>query len=510
MKMKSIGIFGALALAVFLPAGFALADERTAELVNAECWFTPPEGTEPVCGWLQAPENRDDESNRRVIRMPVVILEGIEGGDGPFAVVLGGGGPGGGLGLDDPEHIVIHDEYRKDALGYTWNLVLMDQRGAGMSKPLLACPDFDPEFSGKDYMARSTTLDEDFRLIARHSEHCVKQFAEWEIDLSAYTTAASADDFEDLRKLLGVDGPWNVIGNSYGTRLAFELIRRHPDGVEAVVMNGVAPPEASSLLPRDSSAAALVKIADACQEDDFCRTTYGDLLANLEIAAAKLEKDPVTVTLPYRNFESATVVINANRLGDIVSQGMYSEFGIALLPCLIWELAGGPACRFVDQKGAQFALDRFASQYAELALDDSYADALFEVIACRERGFPEVENKREEFPFAFWSEWTNRAVSLCRDIWAKEGGEIPEARTPVATEKPILMLTGFFDPATPSEWAAATAKRLPNAWVYQFPSSHNGEGLHECQDYLTRQFLNPPFGEINDACVRQAEPLPFY
>ena len=505
MKLKIAGMFGALALAFISLVQSATAAAPEAQFVSAECWFEAPENVDAICVWLQAPENREDSNNDRVVRMPVVILEGVAGRHGPFAVVLGGGGPGGGLDIDSEEGIAYWDDYRREVLGDAGNLVLMDQRGAGMSKPLLACPDSD--LSDEEYMSSVVTFEDDARIARQESEDCVNQFADWGIDLSAYTTAASADDFEDLRRLLRGDQWWHIIGNSYGTLLAFELIRRHPDGIGGVVMNGIVPPEASTLPPHNSQASALIKIANACDRDDFCRTNYGDLRVNLETAASRLERAPITVS--YQDREDAIMVINSNRLADIISFGMYSEIGVALIPCVVWELSGGQKCQFARDGWQQSGLDWLGYQYAVGILESGFADALLSAINCREYGSPQLSGNVEGFPFALWAEWEKRSDSRCNDIWAKEG-KTPKARDPVSTEKPILMLTGFFDPATPPEWAAAAANRLPNAQVYQLPASHYGEGWQECHHYLTRRFLDAPFDEIDDSCVQEAEPIPFY
>ena len=507
MKLKIAGMLGAIALALISLVQSASAAAPEAQFVNTECWFETPENVDAICAWLQAPENREDNNNDRVVRMPVVILGGVAGGYGPYAVVLGGGGPGGGLDLASEEGIEGWDDYRREALGDVRNLVLMDQRGAGMSKPLLACPDSD--LSDEEYLSSVATFEDDIRIARQESEDCTNQFADWGIDLSAYTTAASADDFDDLRRLLLGDRRWNIIGNSYGTRLAFELIRRHPDGVRGVVMHGIVPPEASTLPPHDSRASALTKIANACDKDDFCQTNYGDLHVNLEAAANRLEQTPITVSLPYQNREDVIVAINSNRLADIISSGIYSEIGVALIPCVVWELSGGQKCQFVMDGWQQSGLDWFVYKYAGDVLESDYADALLGAINCREYGSPQLNGNVKGFPFALWSESEKRWDSICNDIWAKEGKK-PGARDPVSTEKPILMLTGFFDPATAPEWADAAAKRLPNARVYQLPASHYKESWKECHDYLTREFLNAPFDEIDDSCAQQAEPIPFY
>lgn len=498
--MKIFGILGGVLAAFLMPSALAVAVES--EFVDAECWFPPlefPPSDGVECGWLQVPEDRANQNSDRVIRLPVVILHGNAGRYGLHSVVLGGGGPGAGLNLHSYDDIDYWNVYRQQTLGEAGTLILMDQRGAGMSKPRLACPD--SEISNEEYLSSAITPDDDFRIHYDTSKNCAQQFSDWGVNLSAYTTAASADDYEDLRRLFLGDQWWNIVGYSYGTRLAFELIRRHPDGVRTAVMGGVSPPESTHLNAAPNFSAALVKIAESCNDDDFCRTTYGDMLANLKTASHRLNATPITVGGP--------IVINSNRLSDMILHGMYDSTGVALLPCLAWELAGGQECLYTQDGEEKFALDWFVDNYY-LAVTENFSDALLESIACREYGRNDIERKHEGFPFDLWFKWDEISESACDDIWAQDG-KIAGGQDSVTTDKPILMLTGFFDPATPPEPAAAAARHLPNVRIYQFQSSHNFSrtGQMECESELTSQFLYAPGAEINDLCVRQIAPISF-
>src|SRR5256885_600345 len=66
------------------------------------------------------------------------------------------------------------------------------------------------------------------------------------IDLARYDTAAAADDLDDVRRALDLT-QWNVLGTSYGSRLALELMRRHPAGLRSVTLDSVWPPDADPI-----------------------------------------------------------------------------------------------------------------------------------------------------------------------------------------------------------------------------------------------------------------------
>jgi pimeloyl-ACP methyl ester carboxylesterase len=99
-------------------------------------------------------------------------------------------------------------------------LVLVDMRGTGRSGPI-RCPDLQlgraPDWLGLAECARRLGDD-------------------WE----AYNTGAAAEDLDAVRQALGL-GKIALYGDSYGTYLAQSYAFRHPDQLEAVVLDGAYP-----------------------------------------------------------------------------------------------------------------------------------------------------------------------------------------------------------------------------------------------------------------------------
>ena len=97
-------------------------------------------------------------------------------------------------------------------------VVLLDQRGTGRSDPIdVAAPWAD---------AAGRPLD-DAALASR---------------LAHYRADAIVADAEDLRRaLLGDDGRWTLLGQSYGGFLAFTYLSNHPDALEGVLVAGGVP-----------------------------------------------------------------------------------------------------------------------------------------------------------------------------------------------------------------------------------------------------------------------------
>lgn len=117
-----------------------------------------------------------------------VAYEVVGTPDGIPAVFLHGG-PGSGCGTG-PRRLFDPARYRA---------VLVDQRGAGRSRPLASVPD---------------------------------------ADLATNTTAHLVADLERLREHLGVDR-WVVVGVSWGCTLGLVYAQAHPDRVRALVLGAV-------------------------------------------------------------------------------------------------------------------------------------------------------------------------------------------------------------------------------------------------------------------------------
>ena len=179
---------------------------------------------------------------------PIVYLDGGPGGSSiANAVYYGGWSPDGGL----------------KALLAKRDLIAIDLRGTGGSTPTLACPAVSIERLGP-----SGTNPGDFSQAA--ITECRQQLLGTGATLSAYGTAAAARDVELALGTLAPAG-FNLVGVSYGARVALEIMRRSPPGLRAVVLDSLAPPgmdvlleEGSCLRPRARGGAGRCEADPAC------------------------------------------------------------------------------------------------------------------------------------------------------------------------------------------------------------------------------------------------------
>ena len=140
-----------------------------------------------------------------------------------------GGGPGQAIAENA-------GDYARSDLRQKRAIVLVDQRGTGRSNPL-HCSFYSDPITGEPV---------DFRLAAGElfpvaAVTKCREKLEKVADLSQYTTAASADDMNEVRQWLGY-GKINLHGASYGTTMAQVYWRRHPETVRSVMLTGVTLP----------------------------------------------------------------------------------------------------------------------------------------------------------------------------------------------------------------------------------------------------------------------------
>jgi pimeloyl-ACP methyl ester carboxylesterase len=137
-----------------------------------------------------------------------------------------------------PVYFRLFDRLRENA-----DVILLDARGEGMSKPNLdSCPAGpipDQPFASYDAIANAW---------ASSVKHCGDYWRSQGVDLGAYTTDARADDVDALRRAIGAQR-LQLLAFSYGTELALDVLRRHPGSVERLVLAGTADADDHPNLP---------------------------------------------------------------------------------------------------------------------------------------------------------------------------------------------------------------------------------------------------------------------
>jgi pimeloyl-ACP methyl ester carboxylesterase len=96
------------------------------------------------------------------------------------------------------------------------------------------------------------------------------------------------------------------------------------------------------------------------------------------------------------------------------------------------------------------------------------------------------------------------------EVWPR--GEIEAGyHEPVASDLPVLILSGEFDPVTPPSWGNEAAATLPSSKHIVVPGIGHGATGIGCVPKLIAQFIKEgSTGEIDGSCVDKHKRPPFF
>jgi pimeloyl-ACP methyl ester carboxylesterase len=117
-------------------------------------------------------------------------------------------------------------------------------------------------------------------------------------NLSLYSTSAASDDLNDVRAALGYP-KLALFGGSYGTRFYLDYARRHPDSVESVVTEGVAPPHFYVIPLPDARGArtAIDNLEQACLHDPTCSAHFPHFAEHFSAVAQRFDSGPIALVV---------------------------------------------------------------------------------------------------------------------------------------------------------------------------------------------------------------------
>ncbi len=175
-------------------------------------------------GTFVVKEDRRNERSRSITIGFVRLRSTSTRPGNPIVYLAGGPGGSGVAALRGPREPVFL-ELRKTA-----DVILLDQRGVGLSNALPSCSADQPldpaEVLGETVLGRY------------YRETLAKCAARWRsagAAIGGYDTDQSADDLADLRKGLGV-AKIDLVAISYGTHLALATMRRHPHVIGSAIL----------------------------------------------------------------------------------------------------------------------------------------------------------------------------------------------------------------------------------------------------------------------------------
>lgn len=319
------------------------------------------------------------------------------------------------------------------------DIVFVDQRGTGSSAPL-QCKD-----AGTETLAQQSDSDRQYTLTMECKDALLKlPYIAGASDLGLFTTTLAVRDLDAVRAALGAERI-DLVGVSYGTRVALEYQRQFSSRVRRSVLDGVAP--ADMALPASFSVdnqAALDALIAACAAEPACARAHPELRRHL---AELLQSLPRTVKTqhPLTGRDEDVVLSRATVLGALRSV-LYVPAFAAALPEAIDAAARGDM-RGLSGLNAAFSSGK-ANQLANgMHLSVVCAEDVPRLAASTDKPGPDFGNASARFYERMCSGWPR--------------GEVPAAFYDIAkSPAPVLVLSGGLDPATPPRHGERVAKAL--------------------------------------------------
>lgn len=457
------------------------------------CQFDLPdgqvEGETVECGYLVVPENRADP-NSPIIKLAVAIFKSTDPNPGPPMIRLDGGPGGHSVGIVGE---LLYELPSTPSLLARGDLILLDQRGVGLSEPSLSCPEATQ--LELDTLAVSLSLEEEASLTQSALQSCYERLMAEGVNLSAYNSAENAADVHDLWQTLGYESV-NLYGVSYGTRLALTVMRDHPDGIRSVILDSAFPLQASLYVDTAaSSERAFTLLFDACANDSACNNAFPNLKKRFFNTIDALNAEPVTIDITsFTTGDTYEWLMTGDDFYQLMFLSMYATEIIGLIPAII-DLTEGGEYTLASLLAGVFILDfntDFGMYLSVQCSEEVPFQTQADIDAAHQLLTPGFRLLEERDPF--------NIMDAC-SIWQVNAADASE-NEPVTSDIPTLVVAGQFDPITPPDYGRQTVANLSRAYFYEFPGA--GHGVFDssyCPLSITLAFLDDPSASPDDSCI---------
>ena len=448
--------------------------------------FRPRRGDPVEAEWgrLTVPENRR-RSDSNPIELSFVRFPATTSDPGHPILFLAGGPGESGVQFARGGHFALFMALRGVA-----DVIALDQRGTGASRPSLRCEAAEPWLPADRPADRAEVLE----IALQQSRACAGVLRDRGIDLTGYNTIESADDVDELRSALGAN-KLHLWGMSYGTHLAFAVLKRHGARIGRCILGGAEGPDHTYKLPSVIQR-QLEHVGHLCAGHPVWNKRLPDFISTVQEVLEWLARKPVMVEFPDpAGGGSTTFGMGRFDVEYATAAGMADTRLLSLLPAWYEGMSRG-----------DFSLparEPLLEKYLRLLKRGLVRNAMGVLMDCasgatNERWKRIVREAREtvlgrtiDFPLPEISEaWGNPDLG--------DG-----YRSAVRADNPVLFFSGSLDCRTPVENIREVTGRLFNSETIVVEGAGHMDVFLSCPDTgeIMSQFLR---GEGVDAQPRMA------
>ena len=455
---------------------------RLGQLTLTACELGQPNSglsTAAWCGKLTVPENRADPQGRTIALKLAVLRSGAQVAR-PDMLAFLAGGPG--QAATDYAGAI---SAMLAPLRAHRDILLVDQRGVGGSNALDCKAAADDDTGFDPAKLRAAAAD------------CLQQ-VQSHADPRYYTTTDAVQDLDDVRKALDVP-QFDLVGVSYGTRVAQQYAMRYPDAVRSIVLDSTVPNDV--VLGEDFAQNlddALQAQFARCTANAACRQRFGNPYQTLIQLRDALRANPHPVSFrDPQSYRTVQRVLSEDSLVSVVRMFAYSPVTAALLPLSIDAAAHGDVGPLLGQ-----------AKLLSVDMADLAGNGMSYSVICSEDA-DLLTARPQDAGTLLGTHMIDAYKAIC-SAWPK-GTRPADFRQPLRIDKPVLLLAGQYDPVTPPRYAEAVAKYLPDARVLVFKGQGHSVLATGCGPQLVQHFVEKLDPKTMDAsCLDRLRPTPFF
>lgn len=435
---------------------------------------------EAQCATFAVPENHDAPNGRK-IELSLALIPAT-GQAAPDPIVFLAGGPGQSILEAYPQlHAGLRDARRNRSV------LLIDARGTGKSHPL-RCTEM-------DRLQDAPALWRDRQAIRDIAASCRDRLSRTS-DLRFYGTGDHIRDLDAVREALGVER-FNLVGISYGTRVAQQFAARYPTHTRTVTLDSIAP---NTLVLGQEHArnldAALKRQFARCVADAACKRNLGDPAATLASVRARLQAGGLA---PVRYRDSKTgewreETPSFGHLSGLLRLYAYQPVSASMLPLLLRDAEQG---RYEPLLAQANAIGGDMNEAIMMGMHLS--------VSCTED--PEIHVDPKDADTVMGTDLVDFLKTMC-EVWPK-GERDANFRKPLSGDVPVLAISGEYDPVTPPRYGDEVVKTLPKGRHLVLPGQGHSVLTVGCMPKLFARFLETAdTNSLDDACLKRLTPNP--
>jgi pimeloyl-ACP methyl ester carboxylesterase len=378
-------------------------------------------------------------------------------------------------------------------------VIIMDPRGVGHSRPSLACPEVE-RLALPSLGVRIDAAGMRSRVLTAVTA-CHDRLTQQGIDLASYDLDQSAADIEDLRTTLGIH-TWGLSAHGTQSRVVLQYLRQYPQHVREVVLDSADFPQTDPFTEEiNGTRRAVGQISAACAADHSCNARFPNLEQALTRVTSRLTRAPQVVVVPANAIRPSTPILFDGAtflrgLRDLLAYIPRDGVG-PQIPAMIYHVLDSTSSSSLRPMADRMVGDQTWCDGYQPKCDELHplTEGAMYSILCRDiepfvnRGMlTKLTGDDPAYVEAF-------AHDPYLDVCARWNVAPADSTvsSPVRTDVPTLIFTGQFDPFGGLPIAQAAAVSFSHAWVIQVPSfGHNVLGPGECARSIRNAWVDHP------------------